>query len=158
MSVEQVYMSDVAGRRLEVAREWGASGVVNGSERDVLQAIREWQPGGVTAAVDAVGISTTRGQALGAVVPGGTVVLVGLNEESSPFEANYIVRQEVTLRGSFAYNDEDFCLALELISSGVVTPGASWLEERPLSGGPAAFAELVSGTSNATKIVLSLAE
>jgi hypothetical protein len=43
-----------------------------------------------------------------------------------------------------------------LLARGVVQPSGDWLEERPLSDGPAAFAELVDGKARAAKIVLTL--
>ena len=73
------------------------------------------------------------------------------------FPANYLIRQEITLAGSFAYTEPDFTQAIDLLARGVVQPSGDWLEERPLGDGPAAFAELVDGRARATKIVLTLA-
>ena len=69
--------------------------------------------------------------------------------------ANYMIRQEVTVTGSFAYTDVDFAKALDLLVRGVVQASPDWLEERPLSAGPSAFAELVDGKTRAAKIVLT---
>ena len=70
---------------------------------------------------------------------------------------NYTIRQEITVTGSFAYTDDDFAQAVHLLVRGVVQPSADWLEERPLSDGPAAFAELVDGKAKTAKIVLTIA-
>jgi hypothetical protein len=43
-----------------------------------------------------------------------------------------------------------------LLSRGVVQPSADWLEERPLSDGPSAFAELVDSKAKVAKIVLTV--
>ncbi len=104
--------------------------------------------------IDAVGATPARAQAINAVVPGGTVVLIGLHDETSSLPVNYLVRQEVALIGSFAYTDDDFKRALDLLAQGLVRPADDWLQERPLSEGPAAFAELVAGSAAVAKIVL----
>ena len=49
--------------------------------------------------------------------PATHVVFVGLHEEASPVSANYIVRQEIKVQGSFGYSNKDFEDALRLLSS-----------------------------------------
>ena len=155
--VEQILVSDVAPQRLEIARRWGARDVINAREQDVLAFVQDRYPGGVDRVIDAVGTTPVRTQAIRAVVPGGQVVFIGLHDEESLMPANYMIRQEITVTGSFAYTDEDFARAMDLLVRGVVQPGVDWLQERPLSDGPSAFAELVDGKARATKIVLTVA-
>jgi L-iditol 2-dehydrogenase len=155
--VEQIIVSDVATRRLEIARRWGACEVINAREQEVVAFVQDHYPGGVDSVIDAVGATPVRTQAIRAVRPGGRVVLIGLHDEESVFPANYLIRQEITLAGSFAYTEPDFTEAIDLLARGVVQPSGDWLEERPLGDGPAAFAELVDGRARATKIVLTLA-
>jgi threonine dehydrogenase-like Zn-dependent dehydrogenase len=71
--------------------------------------------------------------------------------------ANYLIRQEITLAGSFAYTKTDFTQAIDLLALGLVRANGDWLEERPLSDGPAAFTELVDGKARAAKIILTIA-
>ena len=155
-AVEQIIVSDVAPQRLEIARHWGARDVINAREQDVVAFVQERYPGGVDRVIDAVGATPVRTQAMQAVVPGGRVVLIGLHDEESVLPANYMIRQEITVTGSFAYTDADFAQAIDLLVQGVVQPSADWLEERPLRDGPAAFAELVDGKARAAKIVLTV--
>lgn len=155
--VEQIIISDVVPQRLEIAQRWGARDVVNAREQDVVAVVQERYPGGVDCVIDAVGATPVRKQAIQAVVPSGHVVLIGLHDEESVLPANYLIRQEVTISGSFAYTADEFAGAVELLARGVVQPSADWLQERPLSEGPAAFAELVDGTAWTAKIVLTVA-
>ena len=155
--VEQILVSDVVPQRLEIARHWGASDVINAREQDVVAFVQERYPGGVDCVIDAVGATPVRTQAIRAVVPGGRVVFIGLHDEESVLPANYLIRQEITVMGTFAYTDDNFTQAIDLLVRGVVEPNADWLEERPLSDGPSAFAELVDGKAKAAKIVLTIA-
>lgn len=151
--IEHVLVSDVSERRLAVARAWGASATVNARD-NVLAAVQAFAPGGADAVIDAVGLTITRDQAVRAVIPGGRVVFIGLHEEESMVAANYIVRQEIAVIGSFTYSDADFARALDLLAEGSVSLDGDWLEERPLAAGPAAFEELIAGATRAAKIVL----
>jgi threonine dehydrogenase-like Zn-dependent dehydrogenase len=154
--VEQIIVSDVAPQRLGIAQRWGAREVINAREQDVVAFVQEHYPGGVDRVIDAVGTTPVRTQAIRAVVPGGHVVLIGLHDEESVLPTNYIIRQEITVTGSFAYTDDNFTQAIDLLDRGVVEPSMDWLEERPLGDGPAAFAELVDGKAKAAKIVLTI--
>lgn len=154
LGVEEILVSDLSSYRLEIARRWGATAVLDARKDDVVATIRQSFAHGVTATIDAVGATATRTQALQAVRPGGRVVCIGLHEEESPLAINFLVRQELTVIGSFGYRQSDFAHALTLLSQRILHPQPDWLEERPLASGPAAFAELVSGTARATKIVL----
>ncbi len=155
--IEQILVSDVSERRLAVARAWGATATVNARD-NVLAAVQAFAPGGADAAIDAVGLAITRDQAVRAVIPGGRVVFIGLHEEESMVPANYIVRQEISIIGSFTYSDADFARALDLLAAGRVPLDGEWLEERPLAAGPAAFEELLAGATRAAKIVLRVGE
>jgi L-iditol 2-dehydrogenase len=155
--VEQILISDVAPQRLEMAQRWGVSEIINAREHDVVAFVQERYPGGVDCVIDAVGATSVRTQAIRAIVPGGRVVLIGLHDEESVMPTNYIIRQEITVTGSFAYMDSDFAQAVDLLVRGIVQPSVDWLEERPLSDGPLAFAELVDGKARAAKIVLTFA-
>jgi threonine dehydrogenase-like Zn-dependent dehydrogenase len=106
------------------------------------------------AVIDAVGSDVTRSLALRLVRPGGRVVYIGLHDEASPLAANYLVRQEINIQGSFSYTPADFADAIALLAAGTVAPGASWVEERPLHAGAEAFAGLVDGSVTIPKIIL----
>jgi threonine dehydrogenase-like Zn-dependent dehydrogenase len=156
--VERVLVSDISPRRLEVARAWGATATVDARQGDVLAAAQEFAPGGADAVVDAVGAQATREQAVRAVVPGGRAVFLGLHDEAAELAANYLVRNEVAVQGSFAYTADDFARAFALITAGELPMGGGWLEERPLAAGPESFEELLAGRSPVTKIVLRVSD
>ncbi len=152
--VLDVTISDVDQRRLALAEAWGARHTIHARDVDAVQTIRATRAHGVDAVIDAVGSDVTRAQAVQAVMPGGHVVLIGLHAEASPLAANYVVRQEITLSGTFGYVRADFELALRMLTSNRVPIAPDWLSERPLAAGRDAFEELVDGRSLFAKIVL----
>ena len=75
----RVIAVDVDDRKLEWAREFGATDVVNSRQTDPVQRIRELTGGfGADVVIDAVGRPETYQQAFYARDLGGTVVLVGV--------------------------------------------------------------------------------
>ena len=150
----EIVISDIVDARLQVAAAWGATSTINGRAEDAAQQLRAALPSGAGAVIDAVGSNTTRALAVQLVRPGGTVVYIGLHDEASPLAANYLVRQEINIQGSFAYTPADFAHALALLAGGAVTPTEQWVEERPLHRGGEAFAGLVDGSIVTPKIIL----
>ena len=76
---------DLADEKLEFARTFGATHVVNGRRDDPVEAVRELTGGGVEYAFDAIGMESVINQCLSAVRPGvlgvsrgGTAVVVGI--------------------------------------------------------------------------------
>ena len=153
-SSREIIISDMVDARLQVAAAWGVTTTINGRAKDADQQLRAALPLGAGAVIDAVVSNSTRALALQLVRPGGTVVYIGLHDESSPLAANYLVRQEINVQGSFAYTPADFAQALALLASGAVAPTAQWIEERALGGGGDAFAGLVDGSIVTPKIIL----
>lgn len=145
---------DVVPARLEVARRMGATAALNARTGDVVARIRELTGGeGVDLAVEAVGAAPTRQAAVASVRSGGTVALLGLGEEVTPFNAVDIVNREVTIRGSYAYTYDDFVRAVQMLASGLVDEG--WARAYPLEAGPGVFRQLTSDPGDLIKAILS---
>lgn len=76
---------DLVDEKLDFAREFGATDVINASEVDAVEAIRDLTNGGVDYAFDAIGAEVTLRQVVESVRPGrlgasrgGTAVIVGI--------------------------------------------------------------------------------
>ncbi len=69
---------DVQDSRLELAREFGATSVINARTADSVAAIREISGGGVDSAVEATGIPSVMTQAFESLNGTGTVIVLGV--------------------------------------------------------------------------------
>jgi threonine dehydrogenase-like Zn-dependent dehydrogenase len=156
--VEQVVVSDISEERLSIAENWGAKATMNPIETSVEDFWRNYSGEPPNRVIDAVGSQAVRAQAIRNVRPGGTIVLVGLHDEEAFLPCNQIVRNEISLQGSFGYTQADFRLALDKLDQGVIRVGSEWLEQRSLEEGQAVFEELVEARSNSTKIVLRIGD
>jgi Zn-dependent alcohol dehydrogenase len=98
----QIVVADINPAKLEMAREFGATDLVDASAQDVVRATRQLSNGGVDFAFEAIGRPETLTQAVRALRAGGVAVAVGVappsaRAEISPFD---LVLQEKTLKGS----------------------------------------------------------
>lgn len=69
---------DQVGSKLELAKEFGATDVVNAAEVDAVEAVKELSGDGVDYAFEAIGLKPTTEQAFAMLRPGGTAVVVGM--------------------------------------------------------------------------------
>ena len=111
-------------------------------------------PGDVDLVFDAVGVEGTRRLAIDLLRPGGCAVMIGLASQSTPVRFDEVIRRGLTVRGSYAYSDDDYDEALQWLLDG--RAGLGELEPvQPLDAGPQAFAELATGPSERLKVFLA---
>ena len=148
-----VFISDTNAGRLAAARELGGH-TLNPVQQDVVTVVREATGGqGVAIALDAVGKAVTRAQCVAATERGGLVLLSGLHEEVSEMPAAEVIRNEITVQGSFCYTPDNVREAIELLAQGTVASG-SWVVDAPLSEGRAWFERLVGNPGAVAKVLL----
>jgi aryl-alcohol dehydrogenase len=92
---------DVRPERLELAREFGATDVVDASTRDPVEAIIELTAGGATCSLEATGIPQALRQAVECTAPTGVCGVVGAPAFGTEvaLDVNEILVQGRTIRG-----------------------------------------------------------
>lgn len=103
-------------------------------------------------AFDAVGTEGTRQASFAALAPGGTLVLVGLHTDATSLPLNRAVRDELVVRGVFAYAHRHVEAALAGIAAGRLGL-AEGVVEAPLADGQRWYERLVDGDP-ASKVLL----
>ena len=153
MGVTTIFATDMDADRLAIGEHFGVR-VLNPKTDNVVEIVRAATNGeGVDMAIDAVGANATRRQCIDAVTPGGRVVFTGLHEEESPLPANYIIRNEINVQGSFAYTPLDFEAAFDWLAQGRLEIDP-WIMKAPLAEGGAMFDRLLSHPGPVAKILL----
>jgi len=74
----QIIAVDVVESKLALAKELGATHIVDASSREPAKAVRELTDGGVDYAFEAIGLKETAEQAFSSLAPGGTATIVGM--------------------------------------------------------------------------------
>lgn len=134
-----IIVSDVVEEKLAVARERGADLAVNAADEDLASAVTAHTDGGVDVVIEASGAEPAIGATLSCVRRGGTVVLVGLADESDvPFDVLDVIDNELDVHGSFRYRNT-YPAAIELLADGRVDVEGIVDFERPLAEVEAAF-------------------
>src|SRR5215469_11121219 len=116
---------DLVDRKLQFAREFGATHGIDASTTDPIKAIWAISPGGVDVAIDAVGAPTTSLQILqavrqggpGADNQGGTAVLLGIPVSDISIDMKELLLYQRRYCGSLGATepDADFPLFLEWV-------------------------------------------
>ena len=91
---------DLLERKLEMAREFGATHFVNASEKDPVQAVVALTDGGTDYAFEVIGKPEAVSQAVDMVHPGGEAVMVGVSPFGSrtSIDTTHVLEERV-LRG-----------------------------------------------------------
>ena len=159
---DRIFIADLDPERLAMGGALGgitispsAAGTgATGQGADVVETVKDATAGeGVAVSIDAVGTGGTRTQCVAATRNAGTLILSGLHEETSPMPAAAIIRQELTVRGSFAYGAADFADGLEQLHAGNYRLDP-WIVEAPLAEGGDWFHRLIRSPGNVSKVLL----
>ncbi|MSP43513.1 MAG: Zn-dependent alcohol dehydrogenase [Alphaproteobacteria bacterium] len=74
----QIIAIDMVGSKLNLAKKFGATDVINAGEGDVVKMVRELTGGGVHYSFEAIGLKKTAEQAFKMVRSGGTATVIGM--------------------------------------------------------------------------------
>lgn len=124
-----IYVSEPQDARREVAAEFGADVVVDPTEEDPVERIREETGRGVDVAFEAVGHGgATLEQAVQSTRAGGHTTIIGVFGDSVDFDPQQLVRHQRTVRGSTSHQlgpriDEVYGLVLRHLASGELDAG-----------------------------------
>ena len=98
----QIIAVDVVESKLALARELGATHIVDASSRDPVEAIRELTGGGVDYSFEAIGLKQTAEQCYECLRAGGTATIIGMIPQGVKIEIEgSTLLREKTLQGSY---------------------------------------------------------
>jgi len=150
----QVFVADIDDSRLKMARELGATEILNSKADLVAQVLKLTNGAGVDVALEAVGRTETITAAIDSVRRGGTITLVGNISPQINLPLQKVVSRQIRLQGSCASSGE-YPKAIELLASGAIKVKPLITAVAPLDDGPAWFERLHAGEKNLLKVVLT---
>ena len=119
---------DISDEKLQFAKKFGATHVINSTNQDPVEAIHELTSGGSDFSFDTIGLRVTneqilpsvRGGGSGAENIGGMAVLVGMPGIEMTLDPGHFMRHQRQFRGSLGatYPDKDFQMYLRLYEEG----------------------------------------
>jgi Zn-dependent alcohol dehydrogenase len=158
IGADPIIAIDVAETKLDLARRFGATHVIDARTEDAVERIRGLTEGGASWAIDAVGSPATMQQAVSALRPTGTMVAVGLNKVGATFAVpiNELVQQQKRVVGALygASNPRiDLPRIFALYLAGRLPLGEFVTRRRPLDEVNDAYAGLRSGAVGRTVLI-----
>ncbi len=121
LGVTEVYVVDIMQKRLDKAMELGASGVVNGREKDTVKEILALTGGrGVDLVIETSGTEICANQGLEMLVKDGTLVQVGYSASGyMKLNTSMICDKELNIKSVFRYR-HIYPLAIKAVAEGLV--------------------------------------
>ncbi|WP_184957206.1 zinc-dependent alcohol dehydrogenase [Paractinoplanes abujensis] len=126
------------------ALEFGADAAIDATG-DAVAGVREALGESADVVFDCVAEQSTTDQALGLVMKGGTVVVVGVPPADVRIPLPLIQDAQLRIQGSATYLPADFAESMRLLSSGGVDVSRMVTAAHPLEEAAAAFADAASG-------------
>tara|TARA_R110002096_G_scaffold273422_3_gene467227 strand:- start:18298 stop:19410 length:1113 start_codon:yes stop_codon:yes gene_type:complete len=141
---------DRVSKKLEFARQFGATETINASEDDPVEAIMDLTGTGVDYAFEAVGLPEPIEQAYDSTKKGGTCVVVGIapREARAKINVNALVYAEKTLKGTIYGSMRpriDLLRLIDLHLSGQLELDKLLTKTYPLTEINEAYADLEAG-------------
>lgn len=124
MEAGTIIVSEIASRRREFAKRFGADYVLDPTKEDIPARVREiCDNKGAHIAYDAAGVQIGFDQAISSVRARGTIVNIAVWEKRATFIPNHMNFRERKYMGIATYLEGDFQEVIDAISSGRLNPG-----------------------------------
>jgi D-arabinose 1-dehydrogenase-like Zn-dependent alcohol dehydrogenase len=132
----RVIAVDLDDRKLELAKQVGASDVINGKKTDPVKAVMDLTHGGADVSIDALGIAATCRNAVLSLRKRGRHVQIGLTTQGEKGEValpiDQIVFKELQITGSLAIQSFRYPAMLSMVERGRLEPRKLITETIPL--------------------------
>ncbi|KAI9718649.1 MAG: hypothetical protein M1828_006657 [Chrysothrix sp. TS-e1954] len=122
---KQIIVSEMAQKRMEFAKHFGANTIIDPTKEDVVAKCRELTNGrGVHVVFDAAGVQKALDTAIEAMRVRGTLVNIAIWEQPATVQATRMLLKEKKYQGIVTYARGDFQEVLDAISSGKMAPAS----------------------------------
>ncbi len=109
---------DLSDSRLAMAKEIGATHIINSGKEDAVEAIRKIVPRGVDVAFEVAGVQKTVEQSIYATKPRGTMVIISIFANPITWHPMQLINTGVKVTSSIAYSPSSFQETIDLMASG----------------------------------------
>lgn len=120
-------------QRLELARRWGAAGVIDVEKEDLSAVVQEETDGqGVDVALECAGVAASVAQCLRAIRPLGRLTQVGHFGREITIPYDLVAFRQIRITGSVGYTADTWRRALEILGAGRINIGELITHRLPL--------------------------
>lgn len=154
-----VYCSDKLQGRLDTALEYGADGVINVSEEDIMTATERITEGkGFDVCVEACGQPETFLNCIDAAAFAGKIILIGNGKRDTTFLHSVLLKKELNVFGSRNSFTKDFKALIQLVAEGKVDVMKMVSKVYPMEEAQSAFDALTHNDGSLKKVLIAFDE
>lgn len=117
-----IIVSDLVDFRLQKAKEFGATHVINSSKVNPVEAIRGIAPDGVDVSFEIAGVATTFRQAIDVTKAGGNMMMVSIFARPIEWNPIQLTNTGVNILSSICYTPTTFRKTIKAMSTGQLRP------------------------------------
>jgi len=115
---KNIIVSDLSDYRLNIAKDLGASSIINPGKEDLIKKVEKLTNGNmIDYSFEAVGISITAASSLNVLKRTGTAIWIGNAEKMIQIDMQKVVTNEISIHGTYIYTEKDFLASLEMIQN-----------------------------------------
>jgi len=154
--ISEVYITDVAPKRLEKAEELGVTAAINAAEEDVVESILAKSGGGVDVVYECSAAQAAIDQAIPLLNKGGMLTFIGMpSTPTQTIDVNAIIFKEAFVSSNFRYR-HDYPTAIAAIASGTAPISKVVSHRFPLEQLSEAIELNIADKNTVTKIVIEI--
>lgn len=119
---KDIFVFDLSNERLEKAKEFGATHILNSGENNPIEYIHKFYPDGVDRTFEVAGVPITLEQAIQSTRPRGMVTIVSIFERAIDFNPMLLTTSGVRISTTLGYEPDIFEATVKMIESGQIDP------------------------------------
>ena len=154
----RVIAVDLTDEKLELARDMGATVLINGSKVNVVEAVRDVTGGGAHLSIDALGHSSTSFNSINNLRKRGRHVQVGLmlgDDATARVPMARVISHELEIRGSHGMQAFRYADMFRMIEAGLLQPEKLVGANITLAEAPAALAAMGGFSAKGISVISS---
>lgn len=151
----RVILTGTRDARLDLGRRLGADATVNVRREDVVETVNSLTRGGADLVVECSGATSTLNEGIHMLKRGGKMCLAAFSVEPSPFDAAYLVRNNIYLYGIRGEGQGAVRRGLALIAQGKIDCAAFITHRLRLADLPHALHTAEHRVDDAIKVIVT---
>ncbi|MBD3186783.1 alcohol dehydrogenase catalytic domain-containing protein [Candidatus Bathyarchaeota archaeon] len=156
-----IIVSDLIDKRLEIAKQLGATHVVNPKEAPLHEYVKNAKDilgdAGIDIVFECVGVEASMNESLKVVRKGGTIMILGVfGKPVNNFNAAWVQDREFNIKGSLMYTMRDIKDTITAIHDGRVKVTPMITSVVPLDDGSKAFEIADEDAANQVKVLVEI--
>ncbi|MFV0504739.1 MAG: zinc-binding alcohol dehydrogenase family protein [Lachnospirales bacterium] len=153
----KVYVADILDGRLNMAKDFGADGIINSKEKNIKEEADKITSGnGFDVCIEACGLSDTFLACIDCAAFAGNIILIGNGKKETTFLHSILLKKELNVFGSRNSYAKDFEDVIDIIGSGKVDVLKMVSTVYPMEKADTAFKALADNDGSLAKVLVEM--